>query len=87
MLLLNWRCNMMKTILNTEIVQIYETKTEYQMLIKLSKGWVIEHNPFPRTLEGLVNALQLATEICAGKFYPMRVFQADGEIKMIGDGK
>ncbi len=66
----------LKVILNTELVKINDLGTEYQVLIALSsQAGVIEHEPFKHDLQGLVSAMQLATEICAGKFFPRRVIQ------------
>jgi len=59
----------MKTILNTQFVQINLVRGQYQLLIFAQDGSVIEHEPFPESVEGLVTALQIATEICAGKFF------------------
>lgn len=67
----------MKKILDTDIVKINDTGSEYQVLIRMSQGGVIEHEPFSHDVRGLVAALQLATEICAGKFFPKRVLQND----------
>jgi len=63
----------MKLILNTPLVKIEDTGTEYRVLIALSDGGAIEHNPFGRNQEGLVAALLLAADVNAGKFYPKRV--------------
>lgn len=59
-----------KLILDTELVQIVQEGGEYRMFIKMSRGGTLEHEPFPQDLRGLVAALQLATEVCAGKFFP-----------------
>lgn len=69
----------MKTILNTELVKIIDSGTQYEVHIKMSKGGVLEHEPFPKNLEGLVTALQLATEICAGKFFPRGILKQKQE--------
>ena len=76
----------MKKVLDTELVKINDTGDEYQVLIAMSQGGVIEHEPFPHNLQGLVAALQLATEICAGKFFPRRVLTPDGKKPMIETG-
>jgi hypothetical protein len=73
----------MKVILNTELVKINDLGTEYQVLITMSQGGVLEHEPFPKSLQGLVSAMQLATEICAGKFFPRGVVQETGNKPMI----
>lgn len=67
----------MKKILDTDIVKINDNGSEYQVLIRMSQGGVIEHEPFSHDVRGLVAALQLATEICAGKFFPKRVIPDD----------
>ncbi len=66
-----------KIILNTELVQIHDNGSEYQIFINMSRGGQIEHEPMPRDLRGLVAALQLATEVCAGKFFPRQVVRTD----------
>lgn len=60
-------------ILNTPWAQIFLTKAGYQLLIKMSEGGWVEHNPFPPKPEGLVAAMQVATEVCAGKFFLKQV--------------
>lgn len=72
-------------ILNTKFVKIEETETHYRVFIALSKGGWIEHNPFEKNIMGLTNAMQLATECCAGKFYPMQVMAPNR--KQIGHEK
>lgn len=57
----------------TPIVQVYKTDTHYEMTIVCKDGSVIEHEPFKGDLEGLVSALSLSAEICAGKFYLSKV--------------
>ncbi len=66
-----------KIVLDTELVVINDLGNQYQVLIKMSQGGTIEHEPFPKSLEGLVTALQLATEICAGKFFLRRKMPSD----------
>lgn len=73
----------MTIILNTDIVQILDNGVEYQVLIRMSKGGVIEHEPFPRTIEGLVSALQISTEVCAGKFFLKQVYEVKDEVKRL----
>lgn len=70
---------MKKTILDTPIVKIVQNGSEYQVIIAMSKGGFVEHEPFPSNLEGLVSAMQLATECLAGKFYPRRVIKTEIE--------
>lgn len=69
------------TILNTPLVQIFEENDEYKVLIKMSGGGILEHEPFPKNLQGLIGALQMATECLAGKFYPKRVLTGYGTHK------
>ncbi len=59
-----------KLILNTELVKIEQSQNGYHTLIKMQDGGWLEHATFPNELKGLVNALDLATNACAGKFYP-----------------
>jgi len=56
-------------VVNTPLVKVIDTGKEYQMLIYAKDTSVIEHEPFKRSLEGLVAAISLSAEICAGKFY------------------
>lgn len=67
------------TVLDTPLVQIFEEDNQYKMLIKMSQGGILEHEPFAKNLQGLVSALQLATEILAGKFYPRRALTLGSE--------
>lgn len=59
----------MKIILNTPMVQILEMPSSYEMQITAKDGSVIKHEPFPKSLEGLVTAISLSAEILAGKFF------------------
>lgn len=64
----------MKTqILRTDLVHIYQTPTGYEVMIRLEKGGWIRHQPFPPDLRGRVGAMQLATDVLAGKFWPQSV--------------
>lgn len=56
-------------IVNTPLVQVFASKNGYEMHITCKDGSVIAHQPFPPTLEGMVAAISLSAEICAGKFY------------------
>lgn len=56
-------------ILNHPLVQIAQEKSKYRVLISLSKGGQIEHEPFPGDQRGLVAAMSLATEVLAGKVW------------------
>lgn len=68
-----------KLILSTPFVRIIQTSSEYQVFITMSEGGTIEHNPFPNSVQGLVSAMQLATEICAGKFFLKRVIEVHSD--------
>lgn len=57
-----------KKILDTPLVRIFQS-SEYRVFITMKSGTVVEHEPFPNNLMGLVAALTLATEVCAGKFF------------------
>lgn len=60
----------MKTpVVLTPMVQVYKTHLHYEMTIVCRDGSIVEHEPFKNDLEGLVSALSLCAEICAGKFY------------------
>jgi hypothetical protein len=55
-------------VLQTPMVKIFlDSTTTYYMEITCTDGSIIEHEPF-KGLEGLVAALSLSAEICAGKF-------------------
>jgi hypothetical protein len=62
-----------KKILDTDIVRIVLTDEGYNVFIKMQNGSWLEHAPFEGDLKGLVNALDLAVNCCAGKFYPRRL--------------
>ncbi len=62
-----------KIVLDTDLVKIIDDGAEYLVHIKMQRGGILEHEPFKRDLHGLVGAMQLATEICAGKFFPRGV--------------
>ena len=64
----------MKTlIVNTPLVQVIKTAAGYEMNIVCKDGSIIAHEPFPNNLEGMVAAISLSAEICAGKFYLSKV--------------
>jgi hypothetical protein len=65
----------MKLIVNHEIVKVMFEAGQHRVLIKLSEGGFIEHNPFPGDLRGLVAAMDLARDCIAGKFFPARIVQ------------
>lgn len=70
---------MNKTIVNTKFCIVRESNDQkfLQVFIALSKGGWIEHQEFENNLQGLVSALDLATQCCAGKFYPKQVVSED----------
>lgn len=66
-----------KIILNHEFVQIIDNGKQYSVLIHMVRsGQILEHEPYERSLRGLVSALTLATEVISGKFYPRAVFDS-----------
>jgi hypothetical protein len=72
-----------KLILDTNLVQIYHTGAEYKMYIAMSEGGIVEHEPFPGNLQGLVASMQVATDILAGKFFLRTVAKEKGEMPKI----
>jgi len=59
-----------EVIVNHKLVQvILDPKVGYRVLIAMQKGGQVEHNPFPSNQMGLVGAMQLATEVMAGKIW------------------
>jgi len=57
-------------IVNHKLVQVIEDKDAgYRVLITMERGGQIEHKPFPGNNMGLVGAMQLATEVMAGKIW------------------
>lgn len=71
-------------ILNTQFVKILQLTTgKYRVLIAMSDGGWIEHNEFDGDARGLVAAMSLATDCCAGKFYPKRVATGIWETKLL----
>ncbi len=59
-------------ILTHELVVIFhQPGTGYRVIITMQKGGAVEHNPFPDNQMGLVGAMQIATEVLAGKIWLM----------------
>lgn len=58
-----------KIILNHDMVQILHEGSHYRVLITMSKGGQVEHEPFPGDQRGLVAAVSLATDVLAGKVW------------------
>ena len=57
-------------IVNHKLVQVTEDPAVgYRVFITMQSGGQIEHNPFPANQMGLVGAMQLATEVIAGKIW------------------
>lgn len=66
-----------KLILDTPLVQIHLVNGAYEVAIAMSRGGMLEHEPFGGDQRGLVAALQLAVEVNAGKFFPRGVIADD----------
>jgi hypothetical protein len=57
-------------IVNHKLVQVVEDPTAgYRVFITMEKGGQVETAPFPPNQLGLVGAMQLATEVMAGKIW------------------
>ena len=56
-------------IVNTPMVKVIKTDQGYEMFITCKDGSIVEHEPFKNDLEGMVSAISLSAEICAGKFF------------------
>lgn len=56
-------------IVSTPLVIVKKSKEGWSMQITCKDGSFVEHEPFPPSLEGMVAAMSLAAEICAGKFF------------------
>jgi hypothetical protein len=74
---------MRKLVLDTPLVQIHDIGTCYEMMIRTKNGSIIEHEPFPHNLEGMVAAISLSAEICAGKFYLSKVISVPEKLNAI----
>ena len=61
-----------KFVVSTDLIKVIDNGVELVIHIKLSQGGWLEHEPMPRTLEGLVSALMLSADVNAGKFFPRR---------------
>ena len=64
---MQWKLNQL--IVDTPLVKVVYESRGTAMYITCKDGSVIEHEPFPPSLEGVVGAISLAAEICAGKFF------------------
>lgn len=65
-------------IVQTDHIQIEDHGDQYKVFLPLQTGGVVEHEPFPRNPQGLVAALLLAADVCAGKFYLKRIVVEKG---------
>jgi hypothetical protein len=70
-------------IVNTPLVRVEKSKQGWSMFINCKDGSVIEHEPFQPNLEGMVAAISLSAEICAGKFYLSKVISTPKEMATI----
>lgn len=62
-------------VVETPLIKIIRKALCFHVFLFCKDGSVIEHEPFPLTLEGLVAALSLSAEVCAGKFYLNRIIK------------
>lgn len=60
-------------VVNTPLVCVKKGSVGFHMYITCKDGSIIEHEPFSNDLQGMVAAISLAAEICAGKFYLNKV--------------
>jgi hypothetical protein len=59
-----------EVIVNHKLVTvILDPHAGYRVFITMQRGGQVEHNPFPGNQMGLVGAMQLATEVMAGKIW------------------
>jgi len=72
-----------KSILNTEIVRIIQDQDGYRPFVKMQDGGWLEMATYSNDLKGLVNALDLATNCAAGKFYPRRLGRMEVETRRL----
>jgi len=57
-------------IVNHKLIQVIEDPAVgYRVLITMQKGGQVETNPYPGNQAGLVAAMQMATEVMAGKVW------------------
>ncbi len=64
-----------KLILDTPNCRIFLTQEGYEVMIRMQQPlntWV-RNNPHSPDLRGLIGAMQLATDVLAGKFWPRDV--------------
>lgn len=48
----------------------------YKLMIRLQEGGSVEHAPFPGDVRGLVAAMDICTQVMAGKFWLRRFVDA-----------
>jgi len=66
-----------KLIVNHDLVQVIQAENGmYRTFIVMEKGGVIEHARFPGNPQGLIGAMNLATECIAGKVWLQSVHSA-----------
>lgn len=70
-------------IVNTPLVKVIQEESCFRMVITCKDGSVVEHEPFQPNLEGMVAAISLSAEICAGKFYLSKVVSVPKELATI----
>ena len=73
----------MDFIVNTPLVKVFRSQKGIEMHIRCKDGSVIAHEPFQDSLEGMVAAISLSAEICAGKFYLNSVVSKKEELTSI----
>lgn len=67
-----------KFVVSTEMIKVIDNGSNYIAHIRMSKGGWVEHEPFPHNLQGLVAALDLSTQVCAGKFFLKSIVASSG---------
>ena len=73
-------------LLNHILVKIYLTDSEAKVIVKMKSGGWVELEPLPSSMDGVVMAMTIATEVLAGKFIirglhsEMKVTEDVGEI-------
>lgn len=68
---LKWKLN--QKIVDTPLVQVVYASKGIEVFVTAKDGSVVELEPFQPSMEGIVNAIHLAAEIMAGKFYVSKV--------------
>jgi hypothetical protein len=66
-----------EVIVNHKLVRVeFDPVVGYRVFISMQKGGVVETNPFPGTNLGLVGAMNIATEVMAGKIWLLQLHSA-----------